>query len=116
MWLVGREDETLQAVWERSCNIFRQRGSARIMSVGRPGGSDLTPLIRERSLVEEALGLPERLGGAKEPESDEESECTNCRRVGRFRDLESLPRMDRLSVTWRIVRMSVEARHFSLER
>ena len=96
--------------------MFLQRGFARIISVERPGGSDLTPLTRERSLVEEDLGLPDRLGGVKESESDEESDRTNRRWAGPLRVLESLSRMGRLSFTWPIVCMPVAVRHFSLER
>src|SRR5258706_9821485 len=56
-------------------------GGARSLSVAKPGGIDLTPLMRERSLTWAERGLPDLAGGAKlsESEPEEESESMNRR-------------------------------------
>src|SRR5258706_16433783 len=92
-------------------------GGARSLSVAKPGGIDLTPLMRERSLTWAERGLPDLVGGAKSSESEpeEESESMNRRFLGTRGGLVSDNRRRWLTKSWTLNRL-VETKQVSLAR
>ena len=103
----------LQHEESKSCNKLRLMGVASLMSVRKPGVRDLTPLMRDRSLVKAAHGLPVRRAGVNVSESSEdESEGTKRQAEGTL--------MEERSRLWLIRSPTfdnlVDTRHLSLDR